>query len=518
MESVRRFDNFEWLLSHRVVKENRLPDENELMYDAHGGFHVGMEEIYFVEGFYSMYVREFGPSFVQRRLEALEEGVAKRWADYALKRIPDVIRYENSEFEERLEELLSKLKLPASHIRDAFRPYMPFLVYEDYCRFAMDKRDSPLYRYFYVLLILWCEADFPEDATIRYPFTYATCPYRDKCSAKERCRPCKRCHHLESRYGKNYDFAKELNEFQKEMTNHFLSAVPQGEKEEMLVRLYESFQQVNQSGIFAAKLSLSYDKVLYGGKKPLTGSFYLRWDKVKFFNGYYIVRHPDMPCNSARPYKMKDAHSRKAFNDISGVFMKRLPPLHVEAKEGRIVRVMNRANLTSCISILEHKVSRADVSRKSPASHKKSEAKEMTKMEAKSLCKELKSRYLDYLCSKHLDCYKVVYCVESRVDSSGVVVSEYSFIFTIGETSGKIVLAYENASESRCTYIFPIKRHSWRASIERIYDFFASNEINKRQLMASGAIDLRLPGDYEFHRLLHSDYLTWVDHVKLHSR
>lgn len=452
MESVRRFDNFEWLLSHRVVKENRLPDENELMYDEHGGFHVGMEEIYFVEGFYSMYVREFGPSFVQRRLEALEEGVAKRWADYALKRIPDVIRYENSEFEERLEELLSKLKLPASHIRDAFRPYMPFLVYEDYCRFAMDKRDSPLYRYFYVLLILWCEADFPEDATIRYPFTYATCPYRDKCSAKERCRPCKRCHHLESRYGKNYDFAKELNEFQKEMTNHFLSAVPQGEKEEI------------------------------------------------------------------RPYKMKDAHSRKAFNDISGVFMKRLPPLHVEAKEGRIVRVMNRANLTSCISILEHKVSRADVSRKSPASHKKSEAKEMTKMEAKSLCKELKSRYLDYLCSKHLDCYKVVYCVESRVNSSGVVVSEYSFIFTIGETSGKIVLAYENASESRCTYIFPINRHSWKTSIERIYDFFASNEVNKRQLMASRSIDLRLPGDYEFHRLLHSDYLTWVDHVKLHSR
>lgn len=517
MEAIGRFDNFKWLLSHRVVKENKQPDETVLMFNEHGAFVVGIEEIYFVESFYANYVRVFGSSFIQSKLDALENETAKQWANYAISRIPDVIKYEDAEFEERLEELSDKLELPAPHLLEVFKPYMPFITFGDYYKFAIDKVDSPLYRYFYVLLILMYEDDFPENATIKYPFTYANCPLK-KCTAREKCQSSKSCYRLEMQYGKNYDFARELNEFQKEKTLDFLLAVPQKIKEKMLVKLYESLQQVNQSGFFAAKLSLSYDKVLYGGKKPLTGNFFLRWDKVNFFNGFYTVRHPDVPFNSAKPYKIKDKNSRKAFNDISGIFMKKLPPLYVEAKDGKIIKVMNRANLTSCISILEHKVGRADVSHQSGISHKKFKAKEITKMEAKSMCKELKSRYLDYLCSKQLDSYKVIYCVESRVNSSGAVVCEYSFIFTIGETSNKLVLAYENASNSRCTYIFPILRRFWKDSIEKIYDFFASNEINKRQLMASRSIDLRLPGDYDYHRIFHSDYLTWVDNVRLHSR
>lgn len=518
MEAIGRFDNFKWLLSHRVVKENKQPDENVLMFNEHGAFVVGIEEIYFVESFYANYVRVFGSSFIQSKLDALEDETAKRWANYAISRIPDVIKYENAEFEERLEELSDKLELPAPHLLEVFKPYMPFITYGDYYKFAIDKVDSPLYRYFYVLLILMYEDDYPTDDTVLYPYTYTTCPQKDTCKEKNKCQPCRRCYYLELRNGKDYNFAKELSEFQKEITLDFLSAVPQEIKEKMLVKLYESLQQVNQSGFFAAKLSLSYDKVLYEGKKSLTGNFFLRWDKVDFFNGFYTVRHPDVPFNSAKPYKIEDKNSRKAFNDISGIFMKKLPPLYVEAKDGKIIKVMNRANLTSCISNLEHKVGRAEVLHQSGISHKKFKAKEITKMEAKSLCKELKSRYLDYLCSKQLDSYRVIYCVESRVNSSGAVVCEYSFIFTIGETSNKLVLAYENASNSRCTYIFPILRCSWKASIEKIYDFFASNEINKRQLMASRTIDLRLPGDYDYHRIFHSDYLTWVDNIRLHSR
>lgn len=518
MGAVGRFDNFKWLLSHRVVKENKQPDENTLMFNEHGAFSVGIEEIYFVESFYANYVRIFGSSFIQSKMSTLENETAKQWANYAISRIPDVIKYENAEFEEHLIELSDKLELPASHLLEVFKPYMPFITFGDYYKFAIDKVDSPMYRYFYVLLILMYEYDYPTDDTILYPYTYATCPQKDTCKEKDKCQPCRRCYYLEFRNGKDYDFARELNDFQKEKTLDFLSVVPHKIKEKMLVKLYESLQQVNQSGFFAAKLCLSYDKVLYGGKKPLTGGFFLRWDKVDFFNGFYTVRHPDVPFNSAKPYRIEDKNSRKAFNDISGIFMKKLPPLYVEAKDGKIVKVMNRANLTSCISILEYKVGRADVSHQSCISHKKFKAKEITKMEAKSLCKELKSRYLDYLCSKQLDSYKVIYCVESRVNSSGAVVCEYSFIFTIGETPNKLVLAYENASNSRCTYIFPILRHFWKDSIEKIYDFFASNEVNKRQLMASRSIDLRLPGDYDYSRIFHSDYLTWVDNIRLHTR
>lgn len=61
----------------------------------------------------------------------------------------------------------------------------------------------------------------------------------------------------------------------------------------------------------------------------------------------------------------------------------------------------------------------------------KVEKKELTSAEAKSLCEGLSSRYLDYLCLKQLNNYKVVCCIEHRVNSSGGVSCEYSFIFTI---------------------------------------------------------------------------------------
>ena len=73
------------------------------------------------------------------------------------------------------------------------------------------------------------------------------------------------------------------------------------------------------------------------------------------------------------------------------------------------------------------------------------------------------------------------------------------------------LLAYEKSSESRCTYLLPVAQYSWNESIEKIYDFFASNEVNKHQLMASSLVDLRLPCNYEYQRILHSDYLFWVD-------
>lgn len=514
MEDISRFDDFEWLLANEEVKENILPDENVLVYRGHSTISIGFTELYFVELFYDRYVRVLGPSFIQKKIDALDNEVARAWANYAMNRMPTVIKYENDEFANSLEDLLYRLDLPYTNLIEVFKPYMPFFTNEDYFKFAYDKVDSPLYRYFWILFILFYEDEYPKDETNHYPQSYRTCEKKETCKEKERCKFCRRCWYFEACYGKDYDFAKEMLDFQKEMTLSFLSIAPKDKKDVLLVKLYESFQQINQSGLFEAKLSLSYDKVLYGEGKPMTGGFFLRWDKVNFFDGFYIIKHPDVPFNKARSFRIEDPNSRKAFNDISSLFMKKLPPLRVQAKNGHIVKVLNKANLSQCISLMEHKVAAPNVLRKKAIDQAKVEKKEISKAEAKSRCKELKSRYLDYLCAKQLDEYKVICCIEHRVNSSGAVSCEYSFIFTIKETRSEIFLAYENSSESRCTYLLSVSRHSWRESIEKIYDFFASNEVNKRQLMASNLVDLHLPGNYEYQRLFHSDYLAWVDKVK----
>lgn len=163
---------------------------------------------------------------------------------------------------------------------------------------------------------------------------------------------------------------------------------------------------------------------------------------------------------------------------------------------------------------MEYNVTKpADIIRK-PKIQSKIEKKELSPSDAHNLCKEFKSRFLDYLCKKQLEDFKVICCIENRVNSNLSITKEYSFIFTIKKTQRLIYLAYENASDSRCTYLFPIPHYCWEKGIEALYSFFASNEVNKRQALSKRIINLKLPGRYDYIRVLHTDYLKWVDRIK----
>ena len=92
MDDIQRFDEFEWLLANKVVNENVLPDENVLVYSGHSAFSIGLTELYFVELFYDKYVRVFGSAFIQNKIDALKNETARKWANYAMDRIPAVIK------------------------------------------------------------------------------------------------------------------------------------------------------------------------------------------------------------------------------------------------------------------------------------------------------------------------------------------------------------------------------------------------------------------------------------------
>ena len=133
---MKRFDDFEWLLANKVVNENVLPDENVLVYSGHSAFSIGLTELYFVELFYDIYVRVFGSAFIQNKIDALKNETARKWANYAMNRIPAVIKYENEEFVDRLEDLQNRLALPYTNLLEIFKPYMPFFTRKDYFKFA----------------------------------------------------------------------------------------------------------------------------------------------------------------------------------------------------------------------------------------------------------------------------------------------------------------------------------------------------------------------------------------------
>lgn len=245
------------------------------------------------------------------------------------------------------------------------------------------------------------------------------------------------------------------------------------------------------------------------------GFFLLPWDKVKFYDGYYTIPHPNYPLFGKQPLTIHDLSSRKVFNDIKEIFFRTLPPIPVESVDGYIVRVVSPSVLSQSISLLERKVLCASkAEQKTAINPDKGGRKMLTKQEALPLVKQHKSRFLDFLCKQHLIDYQVVCCIENRINSNMVVTPENAFIFTIKEDRAIVYLAYENVSDSRCTYVFPVSKSRWQEAINRIFDFFSSNNVNKRYSMSKDNVDLRLPGNYAQIRILHSDYNKWVDRIK----
>ena len=489
---MESFDNFNWLKSINDIKEGRNPYDNSQEGELND---LGNLDYYnyviksdiltiswynynVVERIYITYIREFGEDFIREEAKKLRSKTAKAWILYALDKYQDIVVHRNKKFESDLQALLDRLRIKTPNLIDLFRNYMPFITNIDIYKFAYDNIDSPNFEYFYILLILWYESEYP---------TYFPNVYTQK-----------------------NNFIQEIYNFQNEITLNIISNAPVEIRGKILVKLHESFKQINQTNIFEDKLNLSYDKILYNKENPLTGDFYIPWSKVEFYNKFYLISHPNVPSNITQPYKIDDKHSRIAFDDIKKLFSKRLPPIHVEAKNGKIVKVLNEAYLSECTILMEHEVN-AKIEKKDSIDKEKVEKKILTKDEAKSmiLSKDFKSQYLDNLCTQQIENYKVICCIEHRINANGSIHDEYSFIFTIKESKKKLYLAYENANNSRCTYILPVRNGTWEESIDNIYNFFASNEVNKRQQMAAGKIDLKLAGNYDYKRVYHNDYSSW---------
>lgn len=510
-----QFDNFEWLKSCSQVKQGANPDERTFLRNENGSISIGITEELIIKHFYSRYLKPFGEDFVKSQIWHLDR-VAKNWALFCIDRAPIMIEGENDDFCESLERICDKIGISYTLVKNVYDSHKPFITNYDYYKFAYDNIATSNIHYFYILLLILMEDDYPCDRSQFFQKDYLSCTEKDTCKMVEKCRLGNICRLRENLLGKNYDFKKEFFDFQKELTESFIHFAPRQIKEKSLAALYDAFDQINKTNLFKDKLSLSFDRILYGEGVPLTGSFYLRWDKVSFYDGFYLIEHPSINIysNKYKPLKINDSHSKKIFNDISGLFLKRLPPLYVEAVKGQIVKVYNRANLEECVSVMEYKVTVPNNVRKKLSECPKIKKKEISSSEASKLCKDFKSRFLDYLCKKQLDAYKVICCVENRVNSNLTIANEYSFIFTIKETKSLLYLAFENTADSRCTYVFPILRNSWKESIETLYAFFASSEVNKRQALSQRLIDLHLPGRYEYLRVLHTDYLKWVERIR----
>ena len=402
IDMERKFDDFKVFRS-MLSNLSNVPPNGALTFGV-GSYNIADFNIYYTaQLFYSCYLRGIQKSQAISLGKQLTEEKEIIWWNFFVERSDDLSQVANEDFVDTILNVYCPTNMNNELLLAIFKPYMPFFTDVDFLEFGIDNLDNPKFKYFYILLSHLVDEFLP----IKINDQILLDDWHDTVLSEQRA-----------------------------LVKKFIHLSPLEKKDLALIRIFDAFKQINASHHYEAKLSESYNKVLYDGSYPLNGKIFIPWDKVIFFDGFYFVYHPNFPNGQAGrlPLRVEDSSSRKVFNDLQTHFKKRLLPIYAESRGGHIKKIFNTQTLSECILLMEAKTvapHRASM-RTSESSNKK---KEITKTEAKTIIKEFKSRFLDFLCLKQLESYNVICCIETKVNFNLQVNMEYSFIFTIKETS-----------------------------------------------------------------------------------
>jgi len=272
------------------------------------------------------------------------------------------------------------------------------------------------------------------------------------------------------------------------------------------------YQIKHKVDIYCEQLKIKDNIVPDENKISNNGKFELSWKYVTFANGYIYLYHP-LHQNSSHPLKYKMENSISAFNNIQSYFINRLTPISVQAKNGRIIKVLNIEDVEFCIQKLTAKYKNRNnrVISRIP----KQKIEKLTQEQITNHIHTYKSKYLDWLCSKQLPNYQIYYCLEIKSNVNQQEKDEDAFIFTIQETKQMVTLVYENVLESRSSIVFKIRKNRLPNVIQEIHHFFSSNSLNKRELIMQGNVSNELLFSLNtYWRIMHTNFNSWKSKIE----
>lgn len=127
-----------------------------------------------------------------------------------------------------------------------------------------------------------------------------------------------------------------------------------------------------------------------------------------------------------------------------------------------------------------------------------------------------KSQYLDYLCQRQDQNYKIIPVNENRsFNANNSLISEYVFLFAIRGNFGKSYIIWESLEISRATHIFECNHENYAYAFQKIFDYIQSPDItNKRQLLHRSKISY-FSGVVKYLGSNNHDYIIdWISRIK----
>lgn len=250
----------------------------------------------------------------------------------------------------------------------------------------------------------------------------------------------------------------------------------------------------------------------------------LDWSCVRFKDGYIVVSAPldDKVKFKTKAFPLKG--SIEAFNYLKDYLNDRLSPVHCTVEKMNLTiydqirlneaivkfaTASRQRGITSAGSSPTKRIAPVQMSFKQALS----KAKQMTEEEFK----KYKSKYIDYLITLQSKNYKVIPCVE-RLAHSNSDNTEYAFMFSIGCSSGRILIVHENVNPDRSTLLFLVREQDFNRSIREIYDFLQGAEINKRSSLRDRSIEIKNAGIVSYRSINHDDIYSWKQTINTYKQ
>lgn len=139
---------------------------------------------------------------------------------------------------------------------------------------------------------------------------------------------------------------------------------------------------------------------------------------------------------------------------------------------------------------------------------------------AKDILRRYKSFQLQFLQGLQLANKQIIPIKEKFCSSStDSYHEEPALLFSIGQGTNTMTLAFENVSISRATYLFIIKRDSFDNAVRSIQKYFTSETKIKRQMLQYSRDMFSISdGILKVIRVIHDDNKNWQSTIRFYTK
>lgn len=235
----------------------------------------------------------------------------------------------------------------------------------------------------------------------------------------------------------------------------------------------------------------------------------LDWECVTFKKDSFVVNPPKngnvkfMPLTVYKPgVQGSYNYLRKYLNDritsirctVENMKLIINDAISLDEAIAKLAVISNQSPILSTDTIFPTRTSPMQMSFKQALS----KAQQMTPAEFT----KYKSEFINFLLKKQSGKYKVIPCVE-RLTHTDNDITEEAFMFSLKENTGRYLIVYENVNPDRSTLLFEVEENDYELTVQSIYDFLQSAEVNKRSNLRGRKIELKEANVKRFRSINH---------------